>query len=97
MKVKKILSIQAAPQSCPEATVRLPSSCSVQAQVSVPTLSLSSYLPALRLTFTSFSASLSSASFSLTLWTNICLISSSFFWSSPRNSFLFASYVSCKL
>lgn len=46
---------------------------------------------------TSFSASLSSASFSLTLWTNICLISSSFFWSSPRNSFLLASYVSCKL
>lgn len=48
MKVKKILSIQAAPQSCPEATVRLPSSCSVQAEVSVPTLSLSSYLPALQ-------------------------------------------------
>lgn len=40
---------------------------------------------------TSFSASLSSASFSLTLWTNICLISSSFFCSSPMNSFLLAS------
>lgn len=46
---------------------------------------------------TSFSASLSSASFSLTLWTNICLISSSFFCSSPMNSFLLASYVSWRL
>lgn len=40
---------------------------------------------------TSFSASFNSASFSFTRMTNICLISSSFFWSSPRNSFLLAS------
>lgn len=73
--------------------------CALGAEApAMPKLSLFS-LPRLspRLTFTSFSASLSSASFSLTLWTNICLISSSFFWSSPRNSFLLASYVSCKL
>ena len=46
---------------------------------------------------TSFSASFSSVSFSLTLTTNICLISSSFFCSSARCSDLFCSYVSCKL
>lgn len=46
---------------------------------------------------TSLSFSFSSASVSLTLLTNICLISSSFFWSSPKNSFLLVSYVSCRL
>ena len=46
---------------------------------------------------TSLSFSFSSASVSLTLLTNICLISSSFFWSSPKNSFLLVSYVSWRL
>lgn len=46
---------------------------------------------------TSLSASFSSASFSFTLWTNICLISSSLFCSSTRNSWRLASYVCCKL
>lgn len=46
---------------------------------------------------TSLSASFSSASFSFTLWTNICLISSSLLCSSSRNSWRLASYVCCKL
>lgn len=46
---------------------------------------------------TSLSASFSSASFSFTRCTNICLISSSLFCSSTRNSWRLASYVCCKL
>lgn len=47
--------------------------------------------------YTSLSASLSSASFSFTRWTKVCLISSSRLCSSPRNSRRFASYVCCRL
>lgn len=46
---------------------------------------------------TSLSFSFNSSSVSFTLLTNICLISSSFLWSSLRNSFLLASYVSWRL
>lgn len=46
---------------------------------------------------TSFSASFSSDSFSLTRTTNICLISSSFLWSSAKCWLLFCSYVSWRL
>lgn len=51
----------------------------------------------MREALTSFSFSLSSASVSLTLLTNICLISSSLRCRSTRNSFRLASYVSWRL
>ena len=65
-------------------TVSLPVSKTLQ--LTLPPISL-----------TSFSASLSSASFSLTRTTNICLMSSSFFCMSARCSCFFFSYVSCRL
>ncbi len=46
---------------------------------------------------TSLSFSFSSASVSFTLLTNICLICSSLSCSSPMNSLLLATYVSCRL
>lgn len=59
--------------------------------------SSSSFLEGSIYQLASLSASFSSASFSFTLWTNICLISSSLFCSSTKNSWRLASYVCCRL